>query len=139
MELTSTQSAKYVKGEDNTFCGSQSGANAIAVCMILTTYGRSTWQEKIELLQSRTNWLCKELAKLNIHFYNQEYANIVTMKAIPSLRHTNNKYHFVRDNYEHPNWYKIVIMDHVSKNVLNSIIIDIKKIHLAFQGLFCQS
>lgn len=139
MELTSTQSAKYVKGEDNTFCGSRSGANAIAVWMILATYGPSAWQEKIELLQSRTNWFCKELAKLKIQFYNQEYANIVTMKATPSLRQISNKYHFVPDNHEHPNWYKIVIMEHVTKDVLISILHDIKENQSAFQGLFCQS
>jgi len=139
MELAATQSAKYVKGEDNTLCGSRSGANAVAVWMILSTYGPYAWQEKIALLQLRTAWFCDELTKLGVQFYNHPQSNIVTIKTSTELAKLSDTYHFVPDNHANPSWYKIVIMEHVTQDILNAIINDIKQIHLAIQTLFCQS
>jgi len=39
MQYATTQEASYVEGEDCTLIGSRSGANAIAIWMILSTYG----------------------------------------------------------------------------------------------------
>ena len=43
--------AGYVEGEDFTLIGSRSGANAIAVWMILSKHGPFGWEEKIFILQ----------------------------------------------------------------------------------------
>ncbi|MDA9564057.1 pyridoxal-dependent decarboxylase, partial [Flavobacteriales bacterium] len=47
MHHAKTQEASYVEGEDFTLIGSRSGANAIAVWMILSKNGPYGWQEKI--------------------------------------------------------------------------------------------
>ena len=46
IENVITKEAKYVEGMDLTLCGSRSGANAVAVWMILFTYGPFGWFEK---------------------------------------------------------------------------------------------
>jgi tyrosine decarboxylase / aspartate 1-decarboxylase len=66
MHFAQTQQASYVVGEDCTLSGSRSGANAIAVWMILSTYGPHGWYEKVLILQKRTDWLCQELDRLKI-------------------------------------------------------------------------
>ncbi len=50
-----TKEAQYVNGMDITLCGSRSGANAIAVWMILKTYGPYGWLEKLNTLLYRTD------------------------------------------------------------------------------------
>ncbi|MFN3916272.1 MAG: pyridoxal-dependent decarboxylase [Flavobacteriales bacterium] len=62
-----TKEAQYVHGQDITLVGSRSGANAIAVWMILATYGPHGWREKINTLIHRTNWLCEALTKTKSH------------------------------------------------------------------------
>ena len=47
MEYALTEEANYVKGKDYTLIGSRSGANAIAVWMIMRTYGSDGWKMKI--------------------------------------------------------------------------------------------
>ena len=47
IENVLTKEAEYVEGMDLTLCGSRSGANAVAVFMILFTYGPYGWYEKI--------------------------------------------------------------------------------------------
>ena len=68
IENVLTKEAEYVEGMDLTLCGSRSGANAVAVWMILFTYGPHGWHEKVSVLQMRTQFLCDELDKLNIVF-----------------------------------------------------------------------
>lgn len=43
IENVLTKEAQYVEGMDLTLCGSRSGANAIAVWMILFSYGPHKW------------------------------------------------------------------------------------------------
>ena len=114
MAYANTKDASYVEGEDYTIIGSRSGANAVSVWMILMTYGFYGWKEKITILLSRTNWLCLELDKLNIAYYRHPKSNIVTIKAQflnPGLAH---EFGLVPDNHQQPNWYKIVVMEHVT-------------------------
>src|SRR5690606_15394966 len=114
MAYANTKDASYVEGEDYTIIGSRSGANAVSVWMILMTYGYFGWQEKITVLLSRTNWLCHELDNLNIAYYRHPKSNIVTIKAQflnPDLAH---EFGLVPDNHKQPNWYKIVVMEHVT-------------------------
>ncbi len=79
MKYVNTQEASYVEGQDFTLVGSRSGANAIAVWMILAKNGPYGWQEKIFILQKRAEWICKELEQLNIKYYRNPMSNIVTI------------------------------------------------------------
>lgn len=114
MQYAVTKEASYVEGEDYTLIGSRSGANAIAIWMILMTYGPHGWYEKILVLINRSNWLCKKLDDLEVGYYRHPESNIITIKSsfvTPALA---KRYGLVPDNHHHPSWYKIVIMDHVT-------------------------
>lgn len=109
-----TNEAQYVSGLDATLAGSRSGANAIAVWMILQTYGPHDWFEKIHILNYRSNWLGNQLKKMGVEFYRHPGSNIVTIRAKHISRQLALKYGLVPDKHdENPNWYKIVIMEHV--------------------------
>jgi tyrosine decarboxylase / aspartate 1-decarboxylase len=114
IHFANTKEASYVEGEDYTLIGSRSGANAVAVWMILTTSGPFGWQEKVFVLQKRTQWLCDQLAQRKIEFYRHPQSNIVTIRAEFINDKLAKTYGLVPDNHHQPNWYKIVIMDHVT-------------------------
>ena len=114
-----TEEAKYVSGLDLTLIGSRSGANAIAVWMILMTYGPYGWLEKLQTLINRTERLCKELDNKSIQYYRQQDMNIVTISAKEISSEIAEKYGLVPDSHDENNkWWKIVIMDHVDLNIL---------------------
>lgn len=123
-----TKEASYVEGQDSTLIGSRSGANAIAVWMILSTYGKYGWIEKIFILQKRADWFCEQLRKIKIPFYRNEYSNIVTMHADTLTPEIAENYGLVPDDHHAPKWYKVVIMDHVEVEKLEALIEDIKLI-----------
>lgn len=114
IQYANTQAAKYVEGEDYTLIGSRSGANAIAVWMILSTHGPYGWFEKIFVLQNRTDWMTKQLTNKGILFYSNPFSNIITIRANNIDKNIASKYGLVPDNHNAPNWYKIVVMEHVS-------------------------
>ena len=107
-------SATYVKGNDYTLIGSRSGANAIAVWMILSKHGPYRWIEKTFILQKRTDWLCEELDEQGMEYYRQPFSNIVTMKSNEALSNLSRKFGLVPDNHENPSWFKVVVMEHVT-------------------------
>jgi tyrosine decarboxylase / aspartate 1-decarboxylase len=113
MHFAQTQQASYVVGEDCTLSGSRSGANAIAVWMILSTYGPHGWYEKVLILQKRTDWLCQELDRLKITHFRDKHSNIVTLKAEDIPLSIAAKFHLVPDKHQSPSWFKIVNMEHV--------------------------
>lgn len=114
MHYANTQEASYVEGQDFTLIGSRSGANAIAIWMILMTYGPNGWFEKTLVLNHRTDWLCKALTAKGMEFYRYPDANIVTIKSKFLNKETCKKYGLIPDSHQNPNWYKIVVMDHVT-------------------------
>ena len=115
IEFVETGAAQYVQGHDYTLSGSRSGANAIAVWMILQTYGPFGWHEKIHLLSYRTTWLSSRLDSLDIPYFRAGDSNIVTIKAEYVGEEIARKYGLVPDTHDgHANWYKIVVMDHVT-------------------------
>lgn len=114
MAYANTQEASYVEGEDYTLIGSRSGANAIAIWMILMTYGPNGWFEKTMVLNHRAEWLCKKLKEKAIAFYRHPDANIVTIEAQYLKAEVCRKYGLVPDNHKNPQWYKVVVMDHVT-------------------------
>lgn len=114
MPYANTKEASYVEGEDYTLIGSRSGANAVAVWMILTTYGRFGWEEKMSILMKRTQWLCEQLDDLNIRYYRNPNANIVTIRSEFVSVEIAKEFGLVPDNHHQPKWFKVVVMDHVT-------------------------
>ena len=109
-----TQEASYIQGEDFTLCGSRSGANSVAAWMILSKNGSFAWQEKIFILQKRTDWMCKQLNQLNVEYYRFPYSNIITIKNDFVNKDIAKSFGLVPDNHDHSKWFKIVIMEHVT-------------------------
>lgn len=129
IENVLTKEAEYVEGLDLTLCGSRSGANAVAVWMILFTYGPNGWFERVSILQMRTQFLCKELDKLNIKYFREPLMNIVTIQSEYIPESIAEKYGLVPDKHDSNNkWYKIVVMSHVEVEHLINFIEDLKGI-----------
>ena len=128
IENVLTKEAEYVEGMDLTLCGSRSGANAVAVWMILFTYGPNGWFEKVSVLQMRTQFLCNELDALNIPYFREPFMNIVTIRAANVPIAVAEKYDLVPQQHSSDNqWYKIVLMDHVEVEHLTTFIQDLKE------------
>jgi tyrosine decarboxylase/aspartate 1-decarboxylase len=104
----------YVEGDDYTLIGSRSGANAVAVWMILGKNGPFGWHEKVMILQKRAEWMCKQMKLKGIEYYSHPYSNIITIKACCLDRNTARRFGLVPDNHNNPHWYKIVLMEHVT-------------------------
>ncbi len=117
--------AKYVSGEDYTLIGSRSGANAVAVWMILHKTGPYEWEEKVYILQKRTAWFCEELELKEIQFYRHPHANIITIRAHHLPAYIAEKYNLVPDNHHDPAWYKIVLMEHVTVEKLKLLLAEV--------------
>lgn len=122
-----TKEANYVKGKDYTLVGSRSGANAVAIWMILRAYGSVGWTSKIEELLDRTDWLCSQLTKRSISHFRHPKMNIVTIRPEPIEPWLAEKYFLVPDDHEAPTWWKIVVMDHVTEGVLDNFLMDLDK------------
>lgn len=123
MQYVYTQEASYVNGMDITLSGSRSGANAIAVWMILTTYGPFGYLEKINKLLYRTDWCCKELDRLGVSYYRHPKMNIITIDASEIGPELAQQFGLVPDTHSGaPGWYKIVVMEHVQLDHLKLFI-----------------
>lgn len=128
IENVLTKEAEYVEGMDLTLCGSRSGANAVAVWMILFTYGPYGWYENVSVLQMRTAWFCKELDKLGIEYFREPFMNIVTIKSKYIPEEIAEKFQLVPQKHDHTNeWYKVVLMNHVEVDDLMAFIEILKK------------
>lgn len=127
IENVLTTEAQYVEGMDLTLCGSRSGANAIAVWVILITYGPHKWFEKISILKMRTNYLCKSLDEMNVPYFREPEMNIVTIRSQAVPKELAKKYSLVPESHTSDNeWYKIVLMDHVEVEHLKDFIQELK-------------
>jgi len=128
IENVLTKEAEYVEGMDLTLCGSRSGSNAVAVWMILFTYGPFGWCEKINILQMRTQWLCQQLDELKVPYFREAFMNIVTIPSEFIADSLVKKFDLVPQKHSGDNsWYKIVIMDHVEIDHLSTFIADLKE------------
>ncbi len=128
IENVLTKEAQYVEGMDLTLCGSRSGANAVAVWMILFTYGPHKWFEKVSVLQMRTQYLCDELNTLGIRYFREPHMNIVTIHSEFIPKTIAEKYDLVPETHNAENkWYKIVLMNHVEVQHLTIFIDELKE------------
>lgn len=129
IENVLTKEAQYVDGMDLTMVGSRSGANAIAVWMILFSYGYYGWFEKINTLLLRTEWFCEQLNDLNIDYFRNPFMNIVTLKSEFVPEKLAHRFGLVPDTHDGKNsWYKVIMMDHVEIDDLSKFIDDLKEI-----------
>jgi glutamate/tyrosine decarboxylase-like PLP-dependent enzyme len=127
MQYVFTKEASYVHGMDITLSGSRSGANAIAIWMILAAYGPYGWYEKINTLLYRTSWACKQLDEMGVVYYRHPSLNIITIKASFVTEALATTYGLVPDaHHGKANWYKIVVMDHVEVEYLQPFLADLK-------------
>ncbi len=126
IQYANTKEASYVEGEDFTLIGSRSGANAVAVWMILSKYGPYGWMEKIFVLQKRTAWMCEHLDELGVKYFRHPSSNIITIRSEFLNNEIAKKYGLVPDNHHDPKWFKIVVMDHVTIEKLSPLVEDLK-------------
>lgn len=130
MQHVYTKEAQYVNGMDITLSGSRSGANAIAVWMILFTYGPYGWLEKINKLLYRTNWLCDRLRDAGVAYYRHPAMNIVAIRAEYVPGGLAMRFGLVPDRHEgDAEWYKIVVMDHVDIDRLQQFVQALEEEH----------
>ncbi|TSJ47642.1 pyridoxal phosphate-dependent decarboxylase family protein [Fluviicola chungangensis] len=114
MKYAQTDAASYVAGADCTISGSRSGANAIAIWLIFSAYGRHEWFEKCSTLERRASWLAKELDKRKISYYRSPLSNIITLEASEVPDDLVTPFGLVPDDHHRPSWLKIVVMEHVT-------------------------
>jgi len=127
MEYALTEEARYVQGKDYTICGSRSGANAVALWMILKTHGSDGLKVKMSNLSDKTEALCVKLKKMGVSYFHNPFINIVAIRGKYISPQLAQKYSLVPDIHNgKPNWYKIVVMDHVKQGVLDSFILELK-------------
>ncbi len=127
IENVLTKEAQYVDGMDLTLSGSRSGANAIAVWMILFSYGYYGWFEKINTLLLRTEWFCEQLNDLNVAYFRDPFMNIVTLKSSYVPKDLAHQFGLVPDTHDGDNsWYKVIVMDHVEIDDLLKFVEDLK-------------
>jgi glutamate/tyrosine decarboxylase-like PLP-dependent enzyme len=125
MEYALTEEANYVKGKDYTLVGSRSGANAIAVWMIMRTHGSDGWRAKVRKLLAKTDRLCEQLDDRRITYFRNPHMNIITIKAAcidPAVAH---KFLLVPDRHDAPAWYKIVLMEHVTQGQIDQFLMEV--------------
>ena len=126
MEYALTEEANYVKGKDYTLVGSRSGANAIAVWMIMRTYGSEGWTVKMKKLLSKTDRLCADLEARGVAYFRNPHMNIVTIRSKYVKADLAKKYMLVPDVHgDDAKWWKIVVMDHVKQGVIDSFLVDL--------------
>lgn len=126
MQYARTSQASYVQGEDNTLIGSRSGANAIAVWMILMKTGPYGWEEKIFVLLKRSDWFCQQLSDYGIEYYRHPQSNIIAIKQQYVPIETARKFGLVPDHHQKTNWYKVVVMEHVTIENLKPLLDELK-------------
>jgi glutamate/tyrosine decarboxylase-like PLP-dependent enzyme len=126
MEYALTEEANYVKGKDYTLVGSRSGANAIAIWMIMRTYGSDGWKAKIKGLLNKTARLCSSLDERGVEYFRNPDLNIVTIRAQYITEELAHKYMLVPDVHDATvKWWKIVVMDHVKQGLLDQFLADL--------------
>lgn len=135
MKYGLTDEAKYVSGKDYTICGSRSGANAISIWMTLMAHGSIGWKVKMEHLLDKAATVCTKLDKLGIEYFKEPHVNIITIKAQYISAQLARKYNLVPNTSdEAPKWWKIVVMQHVKKGVLQQFLSELQTERANFES-----
>ena len=121
MHHVRTEQARYVPGSDYTVCGSRSGANAVAVWMILTAYGSEGGKAFVSALMDRVDSLCSELDARAVRYFREPGVNVVTIAADDLPTSVAEAFQLVPDRHDgRPRWWKMVVMDHVDEEALEA-------------------
>lgn len=121
LKYVCNDAANYVQGNDHTLIGSRSGANAVAIWMVLQSYGPEGWKNKMLILKSRTDRLCAKLNELQVQYFRNPAMNIVTFPQGQIPEKIAHDFHLVPDKWNsRPDWWKIVVMEHVSDEIIDN-------------------
>jgi len=127
IEHVLTPQAAYVPGLDCTLSGSRSGMNAVAVWMILASYGPEGGRRFCEELVARTDRLVASLGELGIRHFRQPGMNIVTLAATDVPAPVAAAHQLVADDHARPRWFKVVVMDHVDDQLIDRFLEDLRR------------
>ncbi|MCB9677941.1 MAG: aspartate aminotransferase family protein [Alphaproteobacteria bacterium] len=106
--------ATYVPGLDCTVVGSRSGANAVAVWMILFAHGPEGGRAFCAELIRRTDRFCAALDARGVRYVRQPHMNLVALRAEDVPEAVAERFWLVPETHDaKPRWRKVVIMDHV--------------------------
>lgn len=72
--------------------------------------------------------MCEQLEEVDIKFYRHPQSNIITIKSNFISQEVATEFGLVPDNHTQPNWYKIVIMEHVTIEKLMSLLEKIEEV-----------
>lgn len=126
MDHVCTAAARYVHGKDYTICGSRSGANAVAVWMILVAYGSEGGKAFIRNLVQRSDQFCQALRQKGIQYFRDPHMNVIAIRAEHATPQTAQRWLLVPDTHEgKPEWWKVVIMDHVNDSALVQLVTEL--------------
>ncbi len=122
LNYLSTYEPQFMAHKIHTLSGSRSGANAIAVWMILKAFGSKGLHAKVKRIMQRKKQLCDELDKKQIEYYHDPYMNIVTIHHRHMSKEIQHHYGLVPDNHQNPTWWKVVLMDHVNESLIRDFL-----------------
>ena len=123
-----TESATYVPGLDCTLSGSRSGTNAVAVWMILMSYGSEGGAAFCAELVRRAARLSASLTELGVRHYRQPHMNVVTMRAADLPDSLTETYMLVPESGgDASQWRKIVVMDHVTDELIDRFLSELQR------------
>lgn len=124
-----TKSARYVPGLDCTLIGSRSGTNAVAVWMILQSYGSEGGATFCRVLVDRAARLCAGLDALGVRYFHHPEMNVVTMRAEDVPAEVSARWLLVPDRHDDcAEWVKIVVMQHVDDGALGRFLEDLGRV-----------
>jgi glutamate/tyrosine decarboxylase-like PLP-dependent enzyme len=84
--------------------------------MILRAYGSEGGKSYVQDLLEVTDLLCAGLDRLNLQYVREPHMNIVALRADGIPKDLAHHHHLVPDTHlQPPSWWKIVVMDHVTK------------------------
>jgi tyrosine decarboxylase / aspartate 1-decarboxylase len=127
ISYTRTSEASYVQGTDFTLCGSRSGANAVAIWMVLMSHGSEGWKSEMAKLVNRSDQLCAALDQLDITYYRYPAMNVIALKASDIPVSIAQQFHLVADDFRSPRWWKIVTMMHLEQHLIDEFIEALQK------------
>ena len=81
----------------------------------------------MEKLVDRTDHICETLDQMGIRYFRNPKMNIVAINAEDMDDDLVRKYHLVADNFNDPKWWKIVVMTHAEKHIIDEFLIDLQK------------
>ncbi len=128
IEHVYTKDAQYVPGLDCTLVGSRSGTNAVAVWMILQTYGHEGGVAFCRELTTRAETICAGLQELGVAYYRHPAMNVIAMRAEQIPEELVSRWLLVPDTHEGPaTWVKVVVMEHVTDELVDAFLDDLRR------------